>query len=60
MRPVTCKPLQPYPDGPWDADGNLRLPAWIERAGPMPQTWPVLCFWATVGRETLEGEDWKP
>lgn len=41
--------------GPWDEDGNLRLPAWIEQAGPMPATEPVWQLWAVVGREVLEG-----
>jgi hypothetical protein len=40
--------------GPFDQDGNLRLPAWIEEAGPMPPTWPVFHFWAVAGKEALE------
>jgi hypothetical protein len=43
-------------DSPWDKDGNLRLPEWIEQAGPMPPTWPVMLFWAEVGRQALEGQ----
>lgn len=43
--------------GLWDEDGNLRLPAWIERAGPMPPTWPVFWFWAMVGKAELDSHN---
>ena len=39
--------------GPWDGAGNVRLPGWIEAAGPMPETWPVMLFWAGVGKAEL-------
>jgi hypothetical protein len=40
-------------DGPWDRPGNLRLPAWLEGAPPMPELWPVFHFWMMAGREAL-------
>lgn len=43
-------------EGPWDSDGNLRLPGWLEGAPPMPALWPVEYFWMMVGRATLVGE----
>lgn len=40
--------------GPWDEHGNLRLPAWIQEAPPMPPEWPVWYFLAAVGLQALE------
>jgi hypothetical protein len=34
--------------GPWDENGNLRSPG-----PPMPDLWPLLWFWAQVGKDTL-------
>ena len=53
--PARPAPPMSYPDGPWDEHGNLRLPQWVERAGPMPPTEPVWYFWATVGKLAVEG-----
>ena len=45
--------IAPWPDGPWDEAGNLRLPAWLEGAPPMPFDWPLTEFYIQVGKMTL-------
>jgi len=40
--------------GPWDENGQLRLPPWIEAAGPMDPAWPVVHFWVMTGKAALE------
>jgi hypothetical protein len=41
-------------DGPFtETIGELRFPEWIEMAGAMPATEPIIQFWAWVGRNAL-------
>jgi hypothetical protein len=45
-----------HENGPWDADGNLRMPDWMQNYPPMPDTWPVEYFWMRIGKMTLDRE----
>ena len=45
-----------HENGPWDEDGNLQLPDWMEDWPLMPATWPVEYMWMMAGKAAMEGD----